>query len=97
MNTANLQLEGVLLALAALTDLLKRKGLVSREEVASALAQAEQAAVEDHRRPPDLSVANHEAMVFPIRLLKLANAREDGEPQTFSALATAVGQSKPAR
>lgn len=97
MNTANLQLEGVLLALAALTDLLKRKGLLTHEEIAAALSQAEHAAADDVRQPPELSVANHEAMIFPIRLLKLANAREGGQLRTFSALAAAVGQSKPPR
>ena len=38
MNTANLQMEGTLLALAALCEALKRKGMLNGEEIAEALA-----------------------------------------------------------
>ncbi|MDR6955805.1 hypothetical protein J2X65_005188 [Ancylobacter sp. 3268] len=33
MNTANLQMEGLLLALAALCDALKRRGLLTGDEI----------------------------------------------------------------
>jgi hypothetical protein len=86
MNTANLQLEGLYMALVALMGVLKDKGLVSEAEVERALAEAEAAVIADpvaRDRPP----ANLHAVRFPIRLLRRANA----DPQTFSALARGVG------
>jgi hypothetical protein len=41
MNSANLQLEGLLLALYALLDSVKQKGLVTEQEIDEALATAE--------------------------------------------------------
>ena len=41
MNTANLQMEGLLVALTQLIGALQRKGLLEREEIARALADAE--------------------------------------------------------
>ena len=73
MNTANLQMEGLLLALAALLDAMKRNGLLSREDVQAALEQAEKAGTADGQRPDDLSHAQVEAILFPIRFLKQVN------------------------
>lgn len=43
MNTANLQLEGLYLVVAALIEALVSKGVLSREDVDEALKRAEQA------------------------------------------------------
>lgn len=93
MNTANLQLEGLLLALAALTGVLRRKGLASGEEIDAALAEAQAAASADALRPKGVSSANVEAVLFPIRFLRMVNA-EAGGTEPFSAVAARVGRAK---
>jgi len=97
MNTANLQLEGLLLAMAGLIDELKRKGVLSQGEVAHVLAAAEANAAMLDGRPRDVSPANVDAILFPIRFLRQANIVGDDQSRTFSATAAAVGQSKPQR
>jgi hypothetical protein len=96
MNTANLQLEGLCLAIAALTQQLVSRGLIDRQSVDQALATAEATAIGDDRSQEDLSPANRDAVVFPIRLLRLANrlSESNGIP-AFSELAKMVGQTKP--
>lgn len=94
MNTANLQLEGLYLVVAALNNALVTKDVLSREEVAHALKLAEQTALGDETAD-DKSSSNRDAMAFPARLLMLANAGAgDGEIQSFSELAKLVGQTK---
>ena len=94
MNTANLQLEGLYLALAAMHETLVEKGLVTRGEVGLALRRAEQTALGDYRTDT-LSPAEQDAVAFAPRLLMLANERgADGKPASFSELARAVGLSK---
>lgn len=97
MNTANLQLEGLLVAVAELSRLLVRKGLVEAGEVEQALATAEAALRADQPRMEQLSGSNAEAVCFPIRFLSAALQAKDGAPLAFSELACRVGQSKPAR
>lgn len=95
MNTANLQLEGLLVALASMNKLLVAKGLVSAEEVTSALNAAEQTVLGDYRVEA-LDPAQRDAIAFPIRLLRLANnGAGDHNIQNFSELAKLVGQTKP--
>jgi len=88
MNTANLQMEGTLLALAALCETLKRKGMLTGEEIAEALDCAERGA---SARAPGLSDANAEAIRFPIRFLRRAMER-DGEALDYAAIAAGVGR-----
>jgi hypothetical protein len=96
MNTANLQLEGLYMAIAAMTEALKQKGLLDAKEVDAALARAERSAIEGIER--DLSAANVEAISFPIRLLRLANSTSfAGNPLPFSELTRRVGEAKDAR
>ena len=96
MNTANLQLEGLYMAIAALTEALKQKGLLSAGEVDVALSRAERSAIEGLER--DLSAANVEAISFPIRLLRLANSTSfAGHPLPFSELTRRVGEAKDVR
>lgn len=94
MNTANLQLEGLYLVVAALNNALVNKGLLSREELGHALKLAEQTALGDEATE-DLSTAHRDAIAFPARLLMLANNGASGdEIQSFSELAKLVGQTK---
>ena len=98
MNTANLQLEGLYLAVAAVLSLLREKGVVSQAEIDSALAGAETKATFDEGRPEQLSAAHVDAICFPIRLLRLANnAHAEGGQPSFTELATRVGVTKPDR
>ena len=90
MNTANLQMEGTLLALAALCEALKRKGMLSGEEIADALVCAEKGA---SARSSGLSEANVEAIRFPIRFLRLAMQR-DGQALDYAAIAAGVGRTR---
>jgi hypothetical protein len=96
MNTANLQLEGLCIALAALVELIKQKSGTTQHEIEIALARAEQASIEG--KQDDLSPANIEAITFPIRLLRLANSTSfNGHPLPFKELARRVGEAKDQR
>lgn len=94
MNIANLQLEGLYLALASINDLLVQKGVVSREELDMALRKAEQTALGDYRTE-ELSSAQRDAVAFAPRLLAIANksAGQSFVPN-FSELARMVGETK---
>jgi hypothetical protein len=94
MNTANLQLEGLLLALTAIVGLMRSKGIAGEDEISAALAEAERAALGDGGRPEVLSSANVEAVLFPIRYLAAAAKATDGPLPAFSKIATQVGQAK---
>jgi len=95
MNVANLQLQGLYLALAAINNALVAKGLLTREEIGTALERAEQIALGDDRIFEDLTPASRDAVAFPLRFLTLANASatETGTLD-FSELARLVGQTK---
>lgn len=96
MNTANLQLEGFYMAVAALVELLKEKGLVTAEEVDIAFARAERSAFEG--KDNDLSPSNLGAIGFPIRLLRLANSTSfAGHALPFPELTRRVGESRDRR
>ena len=91
MNTANLQLEGLIMAVSALADALVAKGVLSHLEVTAAFGTAEESVERGDRR--DLSGANHAATLFPIRVLLLARqASNRGERFTFSEYAEIVGK-----
>lgn len=94
MNTANLQLEGFYLVVAALNNALVNKGLMSRDEIGHALKLAEQTALGDDATG-EMSSSNRDAIAFPARLLMLANnGASANEIQSFSELAKLVGQTK---
>jgi len=95
MNTANLQLEGLYLAVAAINQALVRKGVLATEDIDRALRVAEATATAEERMVEDLSPANRDAVVFPIRFLLAANnsASEDGTAP-FSELARLIGETK---
>jgi hypothetical protein len=95
MNTANLQLEGLYLAIAAVNEALIARGILSRDEIGHALRAAEQSVVGDDRATEDLRPAERDAVAFPCRLLIEALATtSDGRPASFSELARRVGTGK---
>ena len=93
MNTANLQLEGLVMAIASITQALVAKGALTPEEVDKALATAEQTALGDSRVTEDLSSANRDAILFPLRALRAANS-SGGGTLGFAELARIVGTTK---
>ncbi len=95
MNTANLQLEGLYLVVAALNEALVEKGVLGRDEIDQALRLAEETAIGDDRAVEDLSPSNRDAVAFPARLLALANRMgSEGGIASFSELARMVGSTK---
>jgi hypothetical protein len=98
MNTANLQLEGLYAAIAALMTALREKDLLTSAEIEAALAQAETRVASDPARPSELSHANLDAICFPLRFLRVANNRAaQGTDMSFSQIAAEIGRSKPDR
>lgn len=94
MNTANLQLEGVLMAMAALCNLLREKGIADELEIEAALQKAELALASDKLRPEQLSQSNVEAMLFPLRFLREANRAGNDREAAYSTIATTVGRTR---
>lgn len=95
MNTANLQMEGILMAMAALCQLLRHKGIADTDEIEAALAEAEDALANDSLRPEQLSHANVEAALFPLRFVREANRRDmPGSTAAYMEIATSVGRTR---
>ncbi len=94
MNTANLQLQGVLTAMAALIRAIEAKGLLSRAEIEAALARAEREASTGAAQHENISPANVEAVCFPVRYLRTALAGT-AEESDFAAVVATVGGRKP--
>jgi hypothetical protein len=95
MNTANLQLQGLLMAVAQINNALVRKGLLSVEEIDAALDRAEANLMSEDRLTEDMSPANQDAACFPVRLLRLANhSQGEAEVPHFGELARMVGKTK---
>ncbi|MBY5393626.1 hypothetical protein HFN01_02175 [Rhizobium leguminosarum] len=91
MNTANLQLKGLIMAMASICDAIVEKELLTSEELNAALSKAKKAVEEDDDH--ELSDANRAAILFPIRLLLLAEeAGRKGERLTFSDYAKLVAK-----
>jgi hypothetical protein len=95
MNTANLQLEGLLVALAELSRVLVESGCVSRDALEEGMRKAEQTIHADEARTSQLSASQIGAVLFPIRYLALANTVETS--QSFARLAAEIGHLKPDR
>ena len=91
MNTANLQLEGLIMAMASISQAIVEKGLLTHEEMGVALSKAKKTVEDDNG--PELSDANRAATLFPLRVLLLANqASQKGERFTFSDYAKLVAK-----
>ena len=98
MNTANLQLEGVLMAMAALCRLMQEKGIAGDQEIDITLRLAEEMLATDKLRPEQLSQPNIDATLFPLRFLREANRRNaSGDSYAYSQIATAVGRARSPR
>ena len=94
MNTANLQLQGLYVAIAAITKALVVKGLLTHEEVDRALREAEMSSLADYRND-EAEAPNREAMAFAARFLRIVNNSAAGEPMpSFSDVARQVGEAK---
>ncbi|MGE0372624.1 MAG: hypothetical protein AB7Q01_12115 [Gammaproteobacteria bacterium] len=93
MNTANLQLEGLLVAVTSLLDVMRRKDLLTQQEIDEALDAAEAVVTGDGKRP-ELSAAHVEAIRFPIRFLRLATRSSADMPLSFTQVAAMVGETK---
>src|SRR5262245_11268016 len=95
MHVANLQLEGLLMAVASINNVLVRKGVVSIAEIDEALAKAESGLMADEHVAGDMSASNRDAVCFPIRFLRLANlGQSEDAVQSFAELAREVGRLK---
>ncbi|MFV0800564.1 hypothetical protein EGJ57_04465 [Brucella anthropi] len=94
MNVANLQIEGLCLAFAAINHSLVEKGILSQVEIDEALRQAEATARGDDRFVEDLNPSNRDAICFPIRVLQIANTTGAERPWNFTELARLVGETK---
>jgi hypothetical protein len=95
MNVANLQIEGLLMAVASINNALVRKGILSVDDIDLAMDKAEANITGEERNYEDLSPANRDAICFPIRILKAANlGQSEDHIQTFSELARSVGLNK---
>ena len=92
MNTANPQLEGLYLAVAAINRLLVEKGLATHQDIHEALQGAEQTVLSDAGQLT-ISPSHQKAVAFPIRFLMLANemAEKGGDCQ-FEPLAREIGR-----
>lgn len=92
MNTANPQLEGLYLAIAAINRLLVDKGLLSHAEIQDVLQTVERDVLTDDKQL-NVSSSHQKAVAFPIRLLLLANeADEQGTKFCFDDLAREIGR-----
>ena len=95
MNVANLQLEGLVMAVASLNNLMVQKGVLSVDEIDLALHKAEANLTGEERAHDDLTPAGRDAVCFPVRLLRMANnARSDAHLPPFSELTRMVGRTK---
>jgi len=89
MNTANLQLEGLLLLAHELLRDLQRKSIITSEDISSILGAAERRALHEINGRPDLSDANALAILFPIAFLRRSLA-ESSEGRSFADIARDV-------
>ena len=62
MHVANLQLEGLLMAVASINNVLVRKGILSVREIDEALAKAESGLMADVHVAGDMSASNRDAV-----------------------------------
>jgi hypothetical protein len=92
---ANLQLQGLLMAIASINNVLVRKGVLTVDEIDQALQKAEAGLTGEERFSQDMTPANRDAACFPVRLLMVANTMQgEADLPTFSDLARTVGETK---
>jgi len=92
MNPANLRLEGLVMTCAALNRLHVEKGLLTPQEIGTALKPAKARITSGDRfQDEDIRSANRGAMCFPVRVLLLANGDEECAAAGLAARARQVG------
>jgi hypothetical protein len=92
MNTANLELEGLYVAIAAVHHLLVQKGVITLAELQDALDEAHTVA-RGAVKERGLSGSNKEAICFPVRFLRLASDKADrGEAVDFHSVTREIGR-----
>lgn len=95
MKVSNLQLQGLLMAVASVNSLLVRKGLLDAGEIDTELRKAEESLTGEERLFEDMSPSNRDAVCFPIRFLQAANnSQGENAIASFSNLARLVGTMK---
>lgn len=94
MNVANLQIEGLCMAIIAINHALVEKGMLTQLELNRALKKAEAIARSDERFVEGLNPSSRDAVCFPIRILDAANKETTPRSSTFSELARMVGETK---
>jgi hypothetical protein len=94
MNTANLQLEGLYLTIAALARTLIDKGILAREDMDAVVTRAEKG-VRNDERYEKLSPAERDVVAFPARFLSAAIGTGSGSDfASFSEVARLIGKTK---
>jgi hypothetical protein len=93
MNTANLQLEGLLVVMAQLVRQVAEAGPGARQAVEAAMTAAEATILSDEQRRRQLSDSQIEAMLFPVRYLASVLDTPGGE-RNFSQTAAEIGRTK---
>lgn len=96
MNTANLQIEGLLLAASRVLEAMRRKGLLTQQEIEDALKEADAAAARDAAQR-NISPAQAEGVRFPIRFLLAATRLDETRVPSFSEIATLIGENRDRR
>ncbi len=95
MNVANLQLQGLLMAIASINNALVHKGVLNIDEIDLALQKAEANLTSEERMFEDMTPTQRDAVCFPIRLLQAANnSQGETEVSSFSELVRLVGKTK---
>jgi len=75
VKVANLQLEGLLMAVAAVNNALVRKRLLTIDDIDRALKTAEASFKGDERLFEDMSPANRDAVCFPLQQQSVRSRR----------------------
>lgn len=93
MNVANLQIQGLCMAVVTFQRLLVAKGVLLGPDIAHALHKAELELTGSDRAVDDLAPSDRDALAFPLRLLQAAlKAPVEAD---FTNLATDVATTKP--
>jgi hypothetical protein len=95
MNVANLQLEGLMMAIASINHTLVRKGVLSVAEIDTALLKA-QSNMTGEDRSSGLSLSSRDAINFPLRVLQVCNqCNPEADLPMFSEITRLVAGLKP--
>lgn len=83
------------MAVASINNALVHRGILSIDEIDTALRKAEASLTGEERLFEDMTPANRDAVCFPLRFLQVANnAQGETDIPPFGELAKMVGQTK---